>query len=157
MKTKLAAIMEWVRPIGISIAIFLAEYLGRDAASKFHILGLSIVILMCGTVAFESLVLGETASAKIGYKPSRPYQVQSGLNNLATALTAVLVWTMNWGRFADAAIVSAMLLFFVLSGGNHAFSAIREHNLKPVNLLRPITALILCAVVLPYMLRALAQ
>jgi hypothetical protein len=64
---------------------------------------------------------------------------------------------MNWGRFADAAIVSAMLLFFVLSGGNHAFSAIREHNFKPVNLLRPIIALILCAVVLPYMLRALAQ
>ena len=36
-----------------------------------------------------------------------------------------------------------MLLFFTLSAANHAATAIREHNLKPANLMRPIMAMIL--------------
>ena len=91
MKKQIAMMMEWVRPAGIVLAYFLSEYLGTDAISKFHILGPGIVILMSGTVAFESLFLGEVASEKIGYTPSRAYQIQSGLSNLATAMTALLV------------------------------------------------------------------
>jgi len=70
-KKNLAMTMEWLRPVGIGLAVFCACYSGRDAISQFHILGPFVVMLMSGTVAFESLILGEAASAKIGYAPNR--------------------------------------------------------------------------------------
>jgi len=157
MKKKLSMMMEWIRPAGIVLVYFLAEYHGTDAISKFHILGPIVVIVMSGTVAFESLILGEIASEKIGYEPNRAYQIQSGLNNSATALTALLVFILDWGRYADATIVTVMLLFFILSAANHTTTAIREHNMKPVNLMRPIMTLVLMGVLLPPMFKALLQ
>jgi hypothetical protein len=154
---KLSILLEWIRPAGIMLVYFFAEYFGTDAASKFHVLGPLVVVLVSGTVAFESLVLGEVSSEKIGYTPNRSYQIQSGLNNLATAVTALLVFLLQWGRYADATIVTAMLLFFSFSAANHAATAIKENNLKPVNLLRPLMVLLLAGVLLPPMIKALAQ
>ncbi len=151
----IAWLMEWIRPAGIGLIYFLAEYLGTDAVSKFHILGPFTVILMSGTVAFESLVLGEVASEKIGYKPNRAYQVQSGLSQLSLAVTALLVFVLAWGRYADATVTLAMLMFFAFSAMNHAVSAIREHNFKPVNILRPLLALLLIGLLLPPLINAL--
>lgn len=149
--------MEWIRPAGIIFVYFLAESLGNDAVSKFHILGPIMVIIMSGTVAFESLFLGEVGSEKIGYQPNRAYQIQSGLNNLATAVTALIVFVLDWGRYADATIVVAMLIFFSLSAANHTMSAIKEHNMKPVNLMRPVMTLLLIGILLPPMIKALNQ
>ncbi len=154
---KLAMMMEWLRPAGIGLAIFFAYYLGEDAVSRFHIMGPFVVMFMSGTVAFESLVLGEAASEKIGYQPNRAYQIQSGLANAATAITALLVYVLDWGRYADATIVTAMLLFFAFSAANHVTTAIREGNMKPVNLLRPVMALVLIGFLLPPMIKAMNQ
>jgi hypothetical protein len=139
------------------LAYFLAEYCGTDDVSKFHLLGPVAVMIMSGTVAFESLVLGEAASGKIGYRADRAYQVQSGLNNLATALTALLVFALDWGRYADATVVTAMLLFFLFSGANHALSAGRDRNLKTANLMRPLMSLLLAGFLLYPMMKALAR
>lgn len=149
--------IEWLRPFGIGLAVFIAYYLGSDEISRFHIMGPFVVMIMSGTVAFESLILGEAASEKIGYAPNRAYQIQSGLANSATAITALLVYVLNWGRYADATIVIVMLLFFTFSALNHVASAIRGRNLKPVNLLRPAIALLLNGFMLPPMIKALAQ
>ena len=149
--------MEWLRPAGIGLAIFFAYYLGKDAVSQFHIMGPWVVMLMSGTVAFESLILGDVASEKIGYTPNRAYQIQSGLANAATAVTALLVYLLDWGRYAEATIVTAMLLFFTFSAANHAATAIRERNLKPVNLMRPVMALLLIGFLLPHLIKALNQ
>jgi hypothetical protein len=156
-KKRLALAMEWLRPAGIGLAIFFSYYLGKDAISRFHLMGPFVVMLMCGTVAFESLILGEAASEKIGYEANRAYQIQSGLANAATAITALLVYMLDWGRYADATIVTAMLLFFALSAVNHAATAIKEGNLKPVNLMRPVMALLLVGFLLPHMIQALNQ
>lgn len=156
-KKKLAMIMEWLRPVGIGLAIFFAYFFGRDATSQFHIMGPFIVMLMSGTVAFESLILGEAASEKIGYAPNRAYQIQSGLANAAIAMTALLVYVMDWGRYADATIVSAMLMFFTFSAANHTATALMAGNMKPVNLLRPAMALLLIGFLLPAMIKALTQ
>lgn len=156
-KKKLALMMEWLRPIGIGLAIFFAYYFGHDAISQFHIMGPFIVMLMSGTVAFESLILGEVASEKIGYEPNRAYQIQSGLANAVTAITALLVYVLDWGRYADATIVTVMLMFFIFSAANHVASAIIERNMNPVNLLRPALALLLIGFLLPYMFKALTQ
>ncbi len=104
-KKSMAIMVEWLRPVGIGIAIFFAYSSGNDAISRFHFMGAFIVIIMSGTVAFESLLLGAVASDKIGYEPNRPYQIQSGLANAATAMTALIVYLMDWGRYADATIV----------------------------------------------------
>ncbi len=154
-KKKLALMMEWFRPAGIGLAIFFAYYFGHDAISQFHILGPCVVMLMSGTVAFESLILGEVASEKIGYEPDRAYQIQSGLANAATAITALLVYVLDWGRYADATIVTAMLMFFTFSAANHVATAIMERNLKLVNILRPAMTLLLLCFLLPPMIRAL--
>jgi hypothetical protein len=156
-KKNLSWMMELLRPSGIGLAIFFAYYFGHDAISRFHILGPFVVMLMSGTVAFESLALGDVASEKIGYEPHRAYQIQSGLANAATAITALLVYVLDWGRYADATIVTVMLMFFVFSAVNHAAAAIMERNLKPVNLLRPALALLLTALLLLPMIKALAQ
>lgn len=155
-KKKLALMMEWIRPTGIGLAVFCAYYFGYDAISQFHIMGLSIVVIMSGTVAFESLVLGKAASEKIGYVPNRTYQIQSGLANMAIAFTALLVYVLNWGRYADATIVTAMLIFFTFSAVNHLATAIRDGNMKPVNLLRPALTLLLIGLLLPLMIKALS-
>ena len=114
-------------------------------------------MLMSGSVAFESLFLGEAASEKIGYRPNRAYQIQSGLANLATSLTALLVYMLDWGRYAEATIVAVMLMFFAFSAVNHLATAIMEHNMKPVNLLRPAMALLLTGLLLPPLTKALTQ
>jgi hypothetical protein len=157
MKKQLSIMMEWIRPGGIALTYFFAQYFGTDAISRFHILGPAVVILMSATVSFESLILSEAGSEKIGYKPNRGYQVQSALNNLATAVAALLVLLLGWGLYADATIVTVMLLFFSFSAVNHAATAIREHNMKLVNLMRPIMALLLLGVLLPPMISALTQ
>jgi hypothetical protein len=157
MKKLLSNLMEWIRPAGIGVVYFLAEYLHQDAVSKFHLLGPWVVVIMSGTVALESLFLGEAGAEKIGYQPNRAYQIQSGLSNLATALTALLVFVLDWGRYADATVVIVMLLFFTFSAVNHAATAIRGHNWKPVNLMRPILTLLLLGVLVPPMIRALTQ
>jgi len=150
-------IMEWLRPIGIGLAIFFAYSFGNDAKSQFHIMGPFVVIFMSGTVAFESLILGEVASEKIGYAPNRAYQIQSGLANAATAITALFVYVMDWGQYADATIVTVMLMFFILSAANHTATAIIGGNMKPVNLLRPVMVLLLVGFLLPAMIKALTQ
>lgn len=149
--------MEWIRPAGIGLAIFFAYYSGRDEISRFHIMGPFVVMVMSGTVAFESLLLGEAAAGKIGYRHNRPYQIQSGLANAATAITALVVYLLDWGRYADATIVTSMLLFFAFSAANHAASAMLEGNMKPVNLLRPVMTLLLIVLLIPHMINALNQ
>lgn len=156
-KKNLALMMEWLRPAGIGLAVFFAYYLGNDAISRFHIMGPLVTVLMSGTVAFESLILGDVASEKIGYASNRAYQIQSGLANAATAITAVLVFWLDWGRYADATIVTAMLMFFTFSAANHVVSAVMERNMKTVNLLRPVMVLALLGFLLPLMINALNQ
>ena len=154
-KKNLAIIMEWLRPVGVGLTIFFAYYFGRDAISQFHIMGPFIVMLMSGTVAFESLILGEVASEKIGYAPNRAYQIQSGIANAAIAITALLVYLLDWGRYAESTVVTSVLLFFTFSAANHATTSILEGNMKPVNLLRPVMALLLIVILVPHMIKAL--
>jgi hypothetical protein len=72
-------------------------------------------------------------------------------------LTAVLVYLLDWGRYADATIVTVMLLFFTFSAVNHVATAILERNMKPFNLLRPAIALVLIGGLLPPMIKTLNQ
>jgi len=69
----------------------------------------------------------------------------------------LLVYVLDWGRYADVTIVTVMLMFFTFSAANHVATAIMERNMKPVNLLRPAMALLLIGFLLPPMIKALTQ
>jgi hypothetical protein len=156
MKDKFAIIIEWLRPVGVVLVFLLADFYGTDPISRLHILGPFITIIMCGTVGLEALFLGEAASAKIGYAPSREYQIQSGLSNLAMAVTAIIVYVLNWGRFADATITTVMLVFFSFSATNHAATIIKNKNMKTANLMRPILTILLLLFLLPAIFKAIS-
>ena len=155
LKQRIAAAMEWIRPVGISVIFFLAYYFGDDPAAVLHIMAPFTVMLMAGTIAFESLILGETASEKIGYTPSRAYQIQSGLNNLATAMTAAMVFVLDWGKYADATVLSVYLAFQLFSGINHGRTIITEKNCFKTNMLRPVLSFVLLAALVPHIVMAL--
>ncbi len=72
-------------------------------------------------------------------------------------MTALLIFMLDWGRYADATVVIAMLLFFTLSAVNHAATAIRERNRMPANLMRPIMALVLVGLLFLPLVNALRQ
>lgn len=154
-KRNLATIMEWLQPVGIGLVLFIAYSFDRDAIWRFHLMGPFVVMIMSGTVAFESLILGDAASAIIGYDPHRAYKIQSGLANVITAMTALLVYVLDWRRYAEATVVTAMLMFFAFSAANHLATAMKGGNMKPVHLLRPAIALLLIGALLPPMIEAL--
>jgi len=153
MKT-ICKILEYLRIIGVIAGINLAYFLGSDPQQQIHILMPFIVINLSGLTGIESVFFGKVAVELTGYKPSA-YQRQSGFNNLAVAITAILILILKWGMYAEIAILSASLIFFFLSAINHAWSAIKEGNRKLKNLLRPIMTIILLIFIVPFIIRAL--
>jgi len=155
MKKILAQLIEWIRPAGLCFGFFAAYYWGSTAVERLHILTPFMIIALSGVTGLESLFLGKTASAKIGYTPSRPYQIQSGLNHLTVAIVVLISWGLHWGLYADAALLSVCLLSFSMSAANHAWQAIVAGNRKPVNFMRPILMTVLLIGALPILIRAL--
>ncbi|MEK7500007.1 MAG: DUF6790 family protein, partial [Patescibacteria group bacterium] len=99
--------------------------------------------------------LGDTAAKLSGYGKGSAYQRQSGFNNLALALTAILAYFLGWGIYAKIAVFTALLIFLALSASNHAYSALKEKNKAVKNFLRPIMTIALLAYSIPFLLRAL--
>ncbi len=133
----------------------LALWFGRNPHEQLHILVPWIVISIAGLSGLESLFLGEAATKLTGFAPGRAYQRQSGMNNLALALTALLVLLFNWGTYAELAVLSTLLIFLLLSSCNHAWTALREHNRAIKNFFRPIMTIALIVIVLPFIIRAI--
>jgi len=134
--------------------INLAYFFGNDPQHQLHILMPFVVIGLSGLTGIESLFFGKAAIELTGYTQSA-YQRQSGLNNLAIAITAILVLCFKWGVYAEITILSASLIFFFLSAINHAWSAIKEGNRKLKNLLRPIMTIILLIFTVPFIIRVI--
>ena len=139
------------------MGIFWANYAGGSAAEQFSVITAWTVIPVAGLTGAESVLFGKAASMQSGYGGGGvAYQRQSGLNNLALALACVLAYALGWGSMAQAALMSVLLIFLILSAANHAYSAFKEGNRSKKNLLRPVLTTLLVAVVLPYMIAALA-
>ncbi|MFH1728664.1 MAG: DUF6790 family protein [Pseudomonadota bacterium] len=154
-KARCTKYIEYFRFFIIFLAIFISNYLAAHPVEAFHYMAILIIIGFSGTIAFEGLILGEFASAKIGYTPSRAYQVQSALYSLAITIAAIISFVLNWGLFADLTIITVLSSFLVLSSTNHAYTAIKDKNYKITNILRPIMTLAFLAIIIPMMLKAI--
>lgn len=142
----------WTAGLGIYLA-----YAGdSNAQAQIHILTPWVVGGIAGLTGAESLFLGRAASEITGYTSSA-YQRQSGLNNLALAITALLVWRLGWGTPAELAVITVLIIFLLLSSANHFLSAVSEHNLGLRNILRPVLTISLLAAIVPILLKALAK
>lgn len=150
------SVLEYARWAGAGVGIFWANYVGGSPAEQFSIITAWTVLAVAGLSGVESLFFGKSASQISGYGTGGAYQRQSGLNNLALALACVLAYTLGWGTMAQAALMSTLLIFLILSAANHAYSAFKEGNRNLRNLLRPVLTALLVAMVLPYMAAALS-
>jgi hypothetical protein len=54
-------------------------------------------------------------------------------NKRETYQSTTLAYVLDWGRYADATIVTTMLLFFTFPAANHVATAILERHVNPVN------------------------
>ena len=113
-----------------------------------------ITVSLAGLTGIN-LFFGKTSSEYSGFMSESAFRRQSGINLLAIAITALIVYFLNWGTYAEAAVMSILLLFFVINSINHAYSAFIEGAKNKINILRPIMTLILLIVVLPLILNAL--
>jgi hypothetical protein len=114
-----------------------------------------VVIPLTGLTAIESIFFSNMAAKAKGREIGSPYQIQSGLNNLAVAITALIVWLFNWGVYANLTVLFVALIFFALSSINHAVEFFRQGNKKIVHLMRPILSLLLVLAALPIISKTL--
>ncbi|MDD3984948.1 MAG: hypothetical protein PHY59_03450 [Methanobacterium sp.] len=155
MNTTINNILEISRWTSIAIGIFLAMLWGNDPVQQFSIITAFAVIFIAGLTGIESIFFSESASEQSGYKGGREYQRQSGANNIALAITAILVYLLGWGYYAQLTIMSVLIIFLALSGTNHAYSAIKESNHTIKNMSRPIITIVFLVMLLFFMLNSI--
>ncbi|MFH1297184.1 MAG: DUF6790 family protein [Bacteroidota bacterium] len=139
-------IFEWSRIVGISTGIFFAYFLGNgDPQQTLHNMSFFVIVVMAGLTGIEGLFFGKASAESMGRKNDPQYQKQSGGANLAFAITALLVFIFNWGLYADATILIATLIFFVISATIHAWDIFATKNRSLKNALRPLLTFTLLA------------
>ena len=80
-----------------------------------------VVVPLTGLTALETFVAGAASAVSKARIIGSAYQIQSAMNNLAIALTAVVVLVWHWGETAQVTISLVALIFFALSSMNHAW------------------------------------
>ena len=153
---KICNALEIGRWICVVLGFQFAFSQGTTPQDQLHILTPWIVVSLAGLTGIESVFFGQAASQLTGYAPSA-YQRQSGINNLAVAITALLAFFLQWGTYAEITVMTTLLIFLFLSASNHAWSAWKEGNHTIKNLLRPVLTVLLIAFVLPVMIGAITH
>ena len=152
---KISQVLETARFAGAFAGFWLAFKNASDPTLAFHYLAVWVVASIAGMAAIESLFFPKQAAAASGYSDPGPYQRQSGINNLAVATVSLVVFFLNWGTEAEAAICLVLFIFLALSALNHGHSWWREDNRSWRGITRPLGTLVLLAAVLPFMFLAL--
>ena len=153
MQVNVNKFLELMRWAGVPLGIFFAFLWGNSPVEQFNIFAVFVVVSIAGLTGIESLFFAKTASKLSGYAENRAYQRQSGINNLALAITAIFAYLVGWGLYAEAALVTALLIFLSLSSVNHVYAGIEEHNKSSRGFMRPVLIIILLVLVLCFMLR----
>ena len=108
-------LLEWVRVTLAAIGFGFA--FARPSSAPFYLL-LWVIIPLTGLTALESLLFARDA-AKQKARETSPYQIQSAMNNLATALVGLGVIVFQVNVAAQMAIIFVGLVFFALSSLQH--------------------------------------
>ncbi|MEY8717187.1 hypothetical protein AB9G21_08450, partial [Francisella philomiragia] len=101
----ISKIIEFTR-IGIIVfGGFVVSFLfNQNSIELLHYNTLIIVISLSGLSGLEGIFFSKQSAKSLGRQTNRPYQLQSGVNNLSVALVASFVWYMQWAIYADATV-----------------------------------------------------
>ena len=153
----LVVLFELTRYVCVGLGFFLAYQAHRTNIEILNYLLLWIVIPLAGLTGLESIFLGAASATDKGREIGSVYQIQSGLNNLSTAIIGFLVWYLQWGTQASLTVSFVLLLFLIFSSLNHAYEYWIQKNRQCIHFLRPLltTALILACI--PLVVRTLSH
>jgi hypothetical protein len=148
-------LLEILRYAGIFAGFWSAFQYGNNPVAQLNILAPWAILSLAGLTGLESIFFGKSGAETIGYKSGSEYQVQSGMNNLALAVSALLSTLFGWGVYANVALLVVLMIFFFLSGINHFWMFLKGGNRGLKNLSRPFASTLLVACILPMVIRAL--
>jgi hypothetical protein len=153
---KLYNLFEFLRIILVASGAFICNYLyNSNPQLLLHTLMPWVVLPIAGLTGIQGLFFSKISAEAHQREIGSIYQKQSAANNLAVAITALIVWLSNWGVYADAAILIATLIFLTLSSCIHTWEAIQLKHAIKRHLRRPIWTLALLLLCVPIIIRAL--
>jgi hypothetical protein len=155
MKQKIIKSFEIGRFVGVILGFYFGYACGDGPREILHVLVPWIVISLAGLTGIEGLFFSDAAAKSMGREPGSPYQKQSGMNNIAIAITALLVYLFDWGFYAEVTILFVLLIFLVLSSINHTVEIFANKNYKLKNILRPAITIALLIYLVPLIISAL--
>jgi|GEM_PF-3372692 hypothetical protein len=114
-----------------------------------------VVIPITGLTAIQAVFFSATASEVLGRELGSGYQIQSGLNNAATAIVAILVLALHWPAAAKLVVLFVTLIFFGLSASYHGYEYFFAKRQKQLHLMRIIMTPILWIASAPIIIASL--
>ena len=111
-----------------------------------------IVIPLAGITGIESVFFPTASAISKDREVGSAYQTQSGMNNLAIAITGGIVWFWQWGTSASMAVLFVLYIFFILSSINHLFEFITKRQKNLIHLARPLLTILLIVASVPILL-----
>lgn len=142
--------IDMIRILMVCLAFFMGYFLGfgkesYDPVLQIHVMSPLLVCAVAGISGLEGLLMGRQSARAKGYEEGSNYQKQSALAMISMSVVACTVYFLNWGFYADMTVMLIFLLFFLLSGINHALQAIMRKNYKWQNINRPVITLLMIA------------
>ena len=150
-KEQIIKLFEIMRIVCCALGFFVA-YSTIPAIGLSWLVGL-FVIPVTGLTALESLLFAKQAAAIKGREQGSDYQQQSALNNLATAVAAVVVLVGHLDVGAKIAVILVALLFFGFSSIKHIYEYFIDKK-SSVHLHRFILTILLWTGSLPILFQA---
>ena len=108
-------LFEVLRYLFAAVAFYLAYLPTTTPSDALRYLVVFLVIPMAGLTALESLCCSNATAGAKNREVGSAYQIQSGLNNLSTAVTALFVLYFNLGTQAQLTVLMVMLFFLLFS------------------------------------------
>ncbi len=144
-------LFEIARYVLVAIGFYLAYLPNQTLTDSTRLLVLWVVVPIAGLTAIESLFFKDLTAVAKGRETGSAYQVQSGLNNLAIALTGLVVVALDWGLKANQTILIVLLIFLCLSAMNHTFEFFYSKHRQIIHLLRPLFSMVLVCACIPFL------
>lgn len=140
---------------GLGFYFAYMHYAQNEYLVALHFLIIFVVIPLTGFTGLASVFFSDVAAKSKGREVGSPYQIQSGINNISVAMTAIIILYFKWGVYAELSVLFVSLIFFSLSSINHAVEFFKQGNKKVIHLMRPIFSLLLVLASLPIIIRVL--
>lgn len=129
-------LLEWFRWTAVAIGFYVAYQPQLPKEAVMNALLLWVLIPIAGTTGIESIFFASASAISKNREVGSAYQTQSGLNNLAVAITGFLVWYCHWGVYASLAVLMVLYIFLTMSSIYHVIEYFNPHKRRIIHLAR---------------------